>query len=158
MGAFHSGEFEGLVVAISRTETSVSGHRARDLRGPVGRLLRSESRAWSLNTSCSIGARAAPSISTAIWPPYGGHAVMEGSDVTLVAFGAMVHEAIAVAAGSRHSIEVWNPFVLATLDIGPILESVRKTGRLLVVQECGDDARLGRPCDFAGHAASVLPR
>ena len=46
-------------------------------------------------------------------------------------------------ARSRRSIEVWNPFVLQPLEIGPILESVRKTGRLLVVQECGAVQGLG---------------
>ena len=41
------------------------------------------------------------------------------------------------------SIEVWNPFVLQPMDLGPILESVCKTGRLLVVQECGATQGLG---------------
>ena len=67
----------------------------------------------------------------------------EGTDVTLVAFGAMVHEALAAAVRSPRSIEVWNPFVLQPMDIGPILESVCKTGRLLVVQECGAMQGLG---------------
>ena len=40
-------------------------------------------------------------------------------------------------------IEVWNPFVLAPLDIEPIAASVAKTGRLLVVQECGQTRGLG---------------
>src|SRR5208283_6158639 len=41
------------------------------------------------------------------------------------------------------SVEVWNPWVLQPLDIGPIAESVEKTGRLLVVQESGETQGLG---------------
>ena len=48
-----------------------------------------------------------------------------------------------MAARSPRSIEIWNPFVLQPMDLGPILESVCKTGRLLVVQECGAMQGLG---------------
>ncbi|HEY4760810.1 MAG TPA: transketolase C-terminal domain-containing protein, partial [Thermoguttaceae bacterium] len=67
----------------------------------------------------------------------------EGNELTIVAFGAMVHEALAAAAKSSRSIEVWNPFVLQPMAIGAIIESVKKTGRLLVVQECGMTQGLG---------------
>lgn len=67
----------------------------------------------------------------------------EGVEVTLVAFGAMLEQALKAVARSGRSVEVWNPFVLAPLDIEPILESVARTGRLLVVQECGETQGLG---------------
>ncbi len=67
----------------------------------------------------------------------------EGADVTLVAFGAMVHEALRAAMESPRRIEVINPFVLEPLDLEPILRSVEKTGRLLVVQEAGQTRGLG---------------
>jgi len=67
----------------------------------------------------------------------------EGQDVTLVAFGAMVHEALHAAKQSPAQIEVFNPFVLEPLDLEPILRSVEKTGRLLVVQEAGRTRGLG---------------
>ena len=67
----------------------------------------------------------------------------QGTDLTLVATGAMVQVALAAAAQSEASIEVWNPLVLQPLDIGPIAESVSKTGRLLVVQESGETQGLG---------------
>ncbi|MCR4414978.1 MAG: hypothetical protein NUV77_21375 [Thermoguttaceae bacterium] len=72
-------------------------------------------------------------------PPHG----RQGNDVTVVAFGAMVHEALAAAAASTRSVEVWNPFVLQPLDLRAISASVQKTGRLLVVQECGGLQGLG---------------
>lgn len=67
----------------------------------------------------------------------------EGSDLTLVACGAMVREALAAAAASGRSVEVINPFVLKPLDVEPIAGSVRRTGRLLIVQESGETAGLG---------------
>ena len=63
--------------------------------------------------------------------------------MTVVAFGAMVHEALAAAARSPLSLEVINPFVLHPMDVSPIRQSVEKTGRLLVVQESGATAGLG---------------
>lgn len=67
----------------------------------------------------------------------------EGTDLTVVAYGAMAHEALAAAAKSPRSLEVINPFVLHPLEIDPIIESVEKTGRLLVVQESGETQGLG---------------
>ena len=75
-----------------------------------------------------------------IWRP---RRYTEGSELTLVATGAMVPVALAAAAQSGRSVEVWNPFVLQPLDLGPIAASVEKTGRLLVVQESGETQGLG---------------
>ena len=55
----------------------------------------------------------------------------------------MVREALAAVAQCGRSVEVWNPFVLQPLDLTAIQKSVRKTGRLLVVQECGETQGLG---------------
>jgi 2-oxoisovalerate dehydrogenase E1 component len=67
----------------------------------------------------------------------------EGTDVTIIATGAMVQQTLAAVSGGKYSVEVWNPFILSPLNFGPILESVRRTGRLLVVQESGGTAGLG---------------
>jgi 2-oxoisovalerate dehydrogenase E1 component len=67
----------------------------------------------------------------------------EGSELTLVAFGAMVYEAVAAAQGFDKLVEVWNPLVLQPMDLVPILDSLQTTGRLLVVQECGATQGLG---------------
>jgi 2-oxoisovalerate dehydrogenase E1 component len=75
-----------------------------------------------------------------IWRP---RQYREGTDLTVVAFGAMVHESLIAAEKSDKSLEVWNPFVLQPMPLEPIVESVRKTGRLLVVQECGATQGLG---------------
>jgi 2-oxoisovalerate dehydrogenase E1 component len=76
----------------------------------------------------------------AVWRP---RRYREGSEVTVVALGAMVYEALEAAARSGRGVEVWNPFVLQPLSLEPIVESVRKTGRLLVVQESGENQGSG---------------
>jgi 2-oxoisovalerate dehydrogenase E1 component len=64
--------------------------------------------------------------------------VREGSDVTVVSVSRMVHEAVAAAetlAGEGISVEVIDLRTVAPLDLAPILESVARTGRLLVAHE-----------------------
>ncbi|HLZ27211.1 MAG TPA: transketolase C-terminal domain-containing protein [Chloroflexota bacterium] len=61
-----------------------------------------------------------------------------GTDVTLVALGYMVYPALAAAeelSADGASVEVIDPRTLVPLDVDRIRQSVRKTGRLLVVDE-----------------------
>lgn len=61
-----------------------------------------------------------------------------GTDVTVVALGYMVHLALAAAerlAAEGISVEVIDPRTLVPLDAETIRASVRKTGRLIVVDE-----------------------
>ena len=71
--------------------------------------------------------------------PFGQAAIVrEGRDLTVVALAAMVHRVRDVCeslAGERISIELIDPRTVAPLDVETILTSVRKTGRLLVVDE-----------------------
>jgi pyruvate dehydrogenase E1 component beta subunit len=62
----------------------------------------------------------------------------EGSDATVVATGLMVHRALAAAAKLQEkgiSIEVIDPRTLVPLDKQTILDSVKKTGRLVIMTE-----------------------
>jgi pyruvate dehydrogenase E1 component beta subunit len=64
--------------------------------------------------------------------------VREGNDVTIVGIGWMVGKALAAAeqlAGEGVSAEVIDPRTLAPLDTATILQSVEKTGRLVVVDQ-----------------------
>ena len=71
--------------------------------------------------------------------PFGeANIVREGKDLTFVAFGAMVQRALAVAntlAADGISVEVVDPRTTSPLDEDTILESVEKTGRLVVIDE-----------------------
>ncbi len=62
----------------------------------------------------------------------------EGSDVTVVAIEFMVHRALAAAAKLQQkgiSIEVIDPRTLVPLDKQTIIDSVKKTGRLVIMNE-----------------------
>lgn len=70
----------------------------------------------------------------------------EGSDVTLVTWGAMIHETLHAAdtlAGEGIHVEVIDVATLKPLDIDSILESVAKTGRCVIVHEAARSGGLG---------------
>jgi len=71
--------------------------------------------------------------------PFGQAAVRrEGGDVTVVALGAMVPQALKAAddlAAQGIEAEVIDPRTLAPLDIDTIIASVEKTGRLVVAHQ-----------------------
>jgi 2-oxoisovalerate dehydrogenase E1 component beta subunit len=71
-------------------------------------------------------------------PLHASRVVRTGTEVTLLGHGAMVStllQAAEIAAGEGISAEVVDLRSLSPVDYGPILESVRKTGRLVVAQE-----------------------
>jgi 2-oxoisovalerate dehydrogenase E1 component len=64
--------------------------------------------------------------------------VRSGNDITVVSVSRMVHEALAAAervADDGISVEVIDLRTIAPLDMAPVLDSVRKTSRLLVAHE-----------------------
>ncbi len=70
--------------------------------------------------------------------------VREGSDITLVTYGMMVHRSVEAASTLQGedgvSVEILDLRTLLPLDDEAIMDSVRRTGRLLVVHE---DTRTG---------------
>jgi pyruvate/2-oxoglutarate/acetoin dehydrogenase E1 component len=79
--------------------------------------------------------------------------VREGDDVTVVATGLMVREAARAADELRGemSVEIFDPRTIVPLDEEAILSSIRKTGRLVVVDE--DYERCGFSAEVAAIAA-----
>ena len=78
-----------------------------------------------------------------------------GSDVTIVAISRMVQVALDAAetlARDGISVEVVDPRTLSPLDEETLLESIRKTGRLVVVDE--DNPRCSVATDIAALAAT----
>jgi 2-oxoisovalerate dehydrogenase E1 component beta subunit len=59
----------------------------------------------------------------------------EGSEVTILAYGTMVHVAIATAEAEGIDAEVIDLRTIVPVDIGTIEESVKKTGRCVVFHE-----------------------
>jgi pyruvate dehydrogenase E1 component beta subunit len=69
----------------------------------------------------------------------------EGTDVTIVAWGAMLHESLKAAdelAAEGHFAEVIDLATLKPIDYETVLESVKKTGRCVVVTEAPRTASL----------------
>ncbi len=72
--------------------------------------------------------------------------VRAGTDITVVAYGPMVRtclDAAKAAAEDGRSIEVIDLRSVAPLDMGPIFESVRRTGHLVVVHEAPSNIGVG---------------
>ncbi len=71
--------------------------------------------------------------------PFGQAAIRrEGSDLTLVAYSAMVAKALRAAERLEkegHSVEVIDPRTLVPFDRKTIIESVKKTGKIVVAEE-----------------------
>jgi 2-oxoisovalerate dehydrogenase E1 component beta subunit len=79
-------------------------------------------------------------------PLFSSRVVKQGTDVTVLAYGPTVKTALkaAEAAGNEgKSLEVIDLRTLSPLDMGPVLESVRKTGRTVVTHEAHVNLGLG---------------
>ncbi|OJU39065.1 MAG: alpha-ketoacid dehydrogenase subunit beta [Microbacterium sp. 69-10] len=79
-------------------------------------------------------------------PLHSSRIVRRGTDVTLVGHGAMVTtllQAAALAEAEGTSCEVVDVRSLSPLDYGPILDSVRSTGRMVYAQEAPGFTSLG---------------
>ncbi len=76
--------------------------------------------------------------------------VREGTDVTLVAYGAMVPVCEQAAEELDASVEVLDLRSLKPLDEEALLASAAKTGRVVLVQEAP------RTCGYAAELAAIL--
>lgn len=143
MGAFHSGEYEGLwsrfpglkllypATAQETFEALVAGFYDRNPCLVFEHKLLYWTRGGPIDFDGDL---------PAVWRP---RCYRQGTEATVVAFGAMVFEALAAVERCGRSADVWNPLVLQPLELEPIAASLQKTGRLLVVQECGALQGLG---------------
>ncbi|OZB88453.1 MAG: alpha-ketoacid dehydrogenase subunit beta [Microbacterium sp. 14-71-5] len=89
-------------------------------------------------------------------PLHASRIVRRGSDVTLVGHGAMVStllQAAALAETEGTSCEVVDLRSLSPVDYGPLLDSVRSTGRMVYAQEAPGFVSLGSEI-----AATVMER
>src|SRR5688572_899494 len=71
-------------------------------------------------------------------PLFTSRVVRQGGDVTVLAYGPTVRTALKAAEAASNegrSLEVIDLRTLSPLDMGPVLDSVRRTGRAVVVHE-----------------------
>jgi len=131
-GSYHAlyGQIPGLRVAVPSSAYDAKGLLLRALRcdDPVMFLEHRE----LLNTRTAVPAEAYEI-------PFGkGRLVQSGTDVTVVALARMVQlvqQQLPELAQTGLSVELIDPRTVSPLDSDLILESVKKTGRLLIVEE-----------------------
>jgi 2-oxoisovalerate dehydrogenase E1 component len=130
----------------------------RDAKGLLKTAIRSDDPVLFLEHKLLLNAKGpVPDPETDELIPFGCASIRrEGSDVTVVALTAMVGRSLEAAedlASDGISVEVIDPRTVAPLDIDTILESVHKTGRLLIVDE--DYAPAGMGAEIAAQAADL---
>jgi pyruvate dehydrogenase E1 component beta subunit len=80
------------------------------------------------------------------YPLHSSRTIRPGTDATIVAYGPMVRTALdaaTAAADDGRDLEVIDLRSLSPLDLEPVYDSVRRTGRLVVVHEAPSNVGLG---------------
>ena len=80
------------------------------------------------------------------YPLHASRVVRPGTDVTVLAYGPMIRttvDAATAAAEEGRELEVIDLRTLSPLDLAPVYESVRRTGRCVVVHEAPGNLGLG---------------
>ncbi|GAB2943957.1 alpha-ketoacid dehydrogenase subunit beta [Micromonospora polyrhachis] len=80
------------------------------------------------------------------YPLNASRVVRSGSDVTVLAYGPMVRTALDAATAAEEdgrSLEVIDLRTLSPFDLDPVYDSVRRTGRCVVVHEAPSNVGLG---------------
>ena len=145
MAAQHSQSLEALLCHIPGLKV-VMPSTAYDAKGLMVASMHEDNPVFMImHKRCSRIRGSVPEESYEI--PLGSAAIVrEGADATIVATAYMVHEAIAAAetlAGEGIDVEIVDPRSLQPLDSETILESVRKTHRVLTVHEAVEFGGIG---------------
>jgi len=148
-GAQHSQSLEGLFIHIPGLKIAAPS-TAYDAKGLLKTAVRDDNPVLFFEHKLLYGARGARAEAGALSPasevpeeeyliPFGRAVIRrEGRDVTIVAKLLMVYRALEAAGTlAREGIEaeVIDPRTLVPFDWGTVLDSVRKTGRLVIVDE-----------------------
>ena len=151
----HSGSYYSMFAQIPGLRVVVPS-TAYDAKGLLAHALRSQDPVLFLEHREVLSIKSAvPETDYEI--EFGKAAVRrEGRDVTVVALALMVHKALAAAhelEAEGISVEVIDPRTVQPLDVETIRASVRKTGRLLIVDE--PPAPMGFAAEIAAAMADV---
>jgi 2-oxoisovalerate dehydrogenase E1 component beta subunit len=82
----------------------------------------------------------------ATYPLHASRRLRPGTDATVLAYGPMVRTALdaaSAAAEDGRDLEVFDLRTLSPLDLAPVYESVRRTGRCVVVHEAPSNVGMG---------------
>ncbi len=141
----HSGNYYAMYAQFPGLRVVVPSSAA-DAKGLLARALRSDDPVLFLEHREALAIRG-PVPEGDYEIEFGRAAVVrEGTDVTVVALAFMVYQSLkacAILEREGISVELIDPRTVAPLDSGTILGSVRKTGRLLIVDEAFSPFGLG---------------
>jgi len=152
-GAQHSQNFEAWYCAVPGLKV-VMPSNAADAKGLLKSAIRDDDPVLFIETLGLLTARRDVPVQEDFLLPIGVADIRRpGSDVTVVAIGRLVDRALDAAEvlQAEHGIsaEVIDPRTLSPLDTDTILDSVRRTGRLVVAQEAT------APCSFASEVFAL---
>ncbi|MBI5238595.1 MAG: alpha-ketoacid dehydrogenase subunit beta [Deltaproteobacteria bacterium] len=124
----------GVKVVVPSTPYSAKGLLTSAIRDPDPVIFLEPSRLYrSIKTDVPEGAFALPLGKAQV--------LQEGADITVVAWGAMVHRAMEASAG--FDCEIIDLMTLKPFDEEAILNSIKKTGRIVIVHEAAKYCGLG---------------
>jgi pyruvate/2-oxoglutarate/acetoin dehydrogenase E1 component len=135
--AQHSQSLEALLCHIPGLKV-VHPATPYDMKGLMAACIREDNPTVMIKHKRLLGIQGPVPEERYIVPLGVANVVRPGNDVTIVAWGRMVHEATAVAeklAGDGIQCEVIDPRTLQPLDIDTIVASAKKTNRVVVVHE-----------------------
>ena len=136
-GAQHSQSLEGMLAHVPGLKVFCPGD-ARDAYDLLVEAIRDDSPVCFVENR-RLYPRRAPDWDRPALPPGRARVVRRGTDLTVVAWGRMVSETLRALGhlgdGPGSDAEVIDLRTLAPLDLGPVVESVARTGRCLVVHE-----------------------
>lgn len=98
------------------------------------------------------------------YPAWNGEStsvLRQGTDVTLVSYGTLTDEILTAAEKLEEkgvSAEVIKLNRIAPLDTGAIAESVKRTGRLLVLEDCNENGSIGQQLAAALIQSGTAPK
>lgn len=152
-GAQHSQNFEAWYSAVPGLKV-VMPSNAKDAKGLLKSAIRDDDPVLFIETLGLLPTRTdVPTGIDFVLPIGVADVKREGTDVTLVAIGRQVGRALTAAERladeDQISVEVLDPRTLSPLDTDAIVESVRRTGRLVVAQEATS------PFSFAAEVCAV---
>lgn len=137
MGSQHSQSLEAWMMHVPGMKIAIPSN-AYDAKGLLKTALRDQNPVLFIE-NVRLYASKAEVPEEEYFIPFGKSRVMRaGDDLTIVAISGMVPEAFAAAeqlAKHKVSAEVIDPRTLNPFDMSTIIESVRKTGRLLITHD-----------------------
>lgn len=147
-GLCHSQNIEGLFAHMPGYRIALPSNAA-DAKGLLKTAIRMEDPVLFLEHKAlyRMAAARAPEPDADYFLPFGkANIVREGTDISIITYGMMVHKSVNVArelAREGISVEIIDIRTIVPLDTEAILQSVRKTSRVVVVYEDHEFAGFG---------------